>query len=106
MAIEGKDLREIRELVDTHTHLVYEAIKAGTVSELPHEEQIQARAIQDHLHLRHVRAALEHAAEFAGGSRYEIQSEGGPVSPLAHIAMHAGVEAQLEGGNEDVKGRA
>ncbi len=91
-----EELRRLRETMDRHTHLVYEAIKAGRVHELSRDGQLEARAIQDHLHLRHVRMALEHAAEFAGGERYEIEFAGERVSPLAHVVLHAAVEGQIE----------
>ena len=91
-----EELRRLRETMDRHTHLVYEAIKAGRVHELSRDGQLEARAIQDHMHLRHVRMALEHAAEFAGGERYEIEFAGERVSPLAHVVMHAAVEGQIE----------
>jgi phosphoribosylformimino-5-aminoimidazole carboxamide ribonucleotide (ProFAR) isomerase len=97
-----EELRKLREVMDRYIHLVYEAIKAGKVHELSREGQVQARAIQDHLHLRHVRMALEHAVEFAGGERYEIEFRGEQVSPLAHVAIHAAVEGQIES-NENVR---
>jgi hypothetical protein len=35
--------------IGLHEKLVYEAVKAGTVSELPHESQLYAQAIQEHV---------------------------------------------------------
>ena len=52
---------EFRRLVGQHQKIVYEAVKAGKVAELPHESQLYARAMQEHMHLKHVHNALEFA---------------------------------------------
>ena len=52
------ELAKLRELTGS-----YEAVKAGTMAELPEEEQLFARAMQEHMHLKHIHNALE----FAGG---------------------------------------
>jgi hypothetical protein len=94
---EMDDLKftELRKLVGHHEKIVCEAIKAGTVAELPHESQLYAKAIQEHLHLKHVHNALEFA-DLREGVPYEITVGGEPVNPLAHITAHAAVKGQLE----------
>ena len=60
------ELAEIRELTGQLQKLTYEAVKAGTMAELPEEEQLFARAMQEHMHMKHIHNALEFA-DFAGG---------------------------------------
>ena len=88
---------DLRELVGQFDALVYAAVKQGRVAGLPHEGQILAKAIQDHLDLPHVHNALEFA-DVRGGEPYEVDG----VSPLAHLRMHAAVEGMLDGGNAEV----
>lgn len=88
------ELRQLGELVGKHDALVYKAVKQGKVDSLSRDGQLKAKAIQDHLHLPHVHNALAFAAE-REGERYEIEVDGEPVSPLAHIAFHAAVEGQI-----------
>jgi hypothetical protein len=87
--------RGLRKLVGRHDKFVYEAVKAGKVAELPHESQLLARAIQEHMHLKHVHNALEFA-DLREGEPYEIMVNGDPVSPLAHVATHSAVKGQIE----------
>ena len=86
---------ELRRLVGQHEKIVYEAVKAGKVAELPHESQLYARAMQEHMHLKHVHNALEFA-DLREGAPYEITAGGEPVSPLAHLTAHAAVKGQVE----------
>ena len=86
---------ERRRLVGQHEKTVYEAVKAGKVAELPHESQLYARAMQEHMHLKHVHNALEFA-DLREGAPYEITAGGEPVSPLAHLTAHAAVKGQVE----------
>lgn len=90
--------RELRKIVGQYDALVYAALKQGLVAELPREGQILAKVIQEHLGLPHVHNALEFA-DVRGGESYEVDG----VSPMAHLRMHAAVEAMLDGGNADVK---
>ena len=53
------ELAEIRELTGQLQKLTYEAVKAGTMAELPEEEQLFARAMQEHMHLKHIHNALD-----------------------------------------------
>jgi hypothetical protein len=75
--------------------LTYEAVKAGTVADLSKEDQLFARAMQEHMHLKHVHNALEFA-DVREGVPYGIEFQGNTVSPLAHIAIHAAVKGQIE----------
>ena len=75
--------------------MVYEAVKADTVAQLQHESQLFAKAMQEHMHLKHIHNALEFA-DAREGAPYEIEFEGNVVSPLAHVAMHAAVKGQIE----------
>jgi hypothetical protein len=88
-------LKELRELVGQHAKLVYDAIKTGTVGELPHESQLYAQAIQEHMHLKHIHNALEFA-DVREGEQYEITVKGQTVNPMAHIAAHSAVKEQVE----------
>jgi Domain of unknown function (DUF1841) len=87
--------RELRKLVGEHEKIVYEAVKADTVAHLPHESQLFAKAMQEHMHLKHIHNALEFA-DLREGEPYEITVGGQPVNPLAHLAAHAAVQGQLE----------
>ena len=88
-------LQRLRRLADEHDHAVYEAVKAGKVSELSHEGQLQARAIEEHLNLPGVHNALEFA-DVRDGQPFEMEHEGQLLSPLAHITLHAAVLNMLE----------
>jgi len=93
--MDDPELTELRKLVGQHEKLVFEAIKAGTVAELPHESQLYAQAVKEHMHLKHVHNALEFA-DLREGAQYEITVKGEPVNPLAHVTAHAAVKGQLE----------
>jgi hypothetical protein len=93
--MDESEFTELRRLIGRHEKLVFEAIKAGMVSELPHEGQLYAQAVQEHMHLKHVHNALEFA-DLREGTPYEITLEGEPVNPLAHVTTHAAVKGQLE----------
>ena len=86
---------ELRKLVGQREKIVYEAVKADTVAQLPPESQLFAKAMQEHIHLRHIHNALEFA-DLREGEPYEITVEGEPVNPLAHLTAHAAVKGQLE----------
>ena len=86
--MDDSDLTELRSLVGQHAKLVYEAVQAGAVDELPHESQLYAKAVQEHMHLKHIHNALEFA-DLRDGAPYEITIEGETVSPMAHIAAHS-----------------
>lgn len=94
-------LRELRELVNNHDYLVYRAVQEGKVHELSHEDQLMALAIQEHLDLPGVHNALEFA-DVRDGDSYEIQTDGGPTSPLAHITGHATI-LQIREKDQDVQ---
>jgi hypothetical protein len=85
----------LRRLVGQHEKLVFEAIKAGRVAELPRESQLYAQAVQEHIHLKHVHNALEFA-DLREGVPYEITVGGETVNPLAHVTAHAAVKGQIE----------
>ena len=93
--MDDPQFAELRRLVGQHEKLVYEAVKAGRVTQLPHESQLFAKAMQEHMHLKHVHNALEFA-DLREGESYEITVGGEPVNPLAHLAAHAAVKAQVE----------
>jgi hypothetical protein len=93
--MDDPELTELRKLVGQHKKLVFEAIKAGAVAELPHESQLYAQAVKEHMHLKHVHNALEFA-DLREGAQYEITVKGEPVNPLAHVTAHAAVKGQLE----------
>ena len=85
----------LRRLIGQHEKIVYEAVKASMVAELPHESQLYAKAMQEHMHLKHVHNALEFA-DLREGAPYEITVGGEAVNPLAHLTAHAAVKGQLE----------
>jgi hypothetical protein len=58
-------LSVLREFVSAPESLVYAAVKAGVVDDLPHESQLYAKV--------------------------ETTFHGDPVSPSAHFALHAAV---------------
>jgi hypothetical protein len=93
--MDDRTLTELRRLVGEHEKLVYEAVKAGMVAELPHESQLYAQAIQEHLHLKHIHNALEFA-DLREGLPYEITVGGETVNPMAHVIAHSAVRGQLE----------
>ena len=49
--MDNSQFTELRRLVGQHEKIVFEAVKMGKVAELPHESQLYARAIQEHMHL-------------------------------------------------------
>jgi hypothetical protein len=93
--MDDPKLTELRRLVGQHEKIVYEAVQADIVAKLPQESQLYAKAIQEHMHLKHVHNALEFA-DLREGTPYEIRVGGEVVNPLAHIAVHAAVKGQLE----------
>ncbi len=93
--MDDPKLTELRRLLGQREKLVYEAVKAGMVAGLPHESQLYAQAMQEHMHLKHVHNALEFA-DLREGAPYEITVEGETVNPLAHVTMHSAVKGQLE----------
>jgi hypothetical protein len=95
MEMDDPQYTQLRRLVGQHEKIVYEAVKAGQVAELSHESQLYARAVQEHMHLKHVHNALEFA-DLREGAPYEITVGGEPVNPLAHVTAHAAVKGQLE----------
>ena len=92
--MDDRDLVNLLKLVGEFHKLTYEAVKAGTVADLSNEDQLLARAMQEHMHLKHVHNALEFA-DLREGVPYEIEFQGNTVSPLAHIAFHAAVKGQI-----------
>ena len=88
-------LSKVRKLAEQLQKLTYEAVKSGTLADLSEEEQLFARAIQEHIHLKHIHNAIEFA-DLRDGTPYEVEFEGNVVSPLAHIAMHAAAKGQIE----------
>jgi hypothetical protein len=93
--MDDSNFTELRQLTGRHNKLVYEAVKAGKVAELSPENQGLARVMSEHMHLRHVHNALEFA-DLREGEPYEIEVNGNVVSPLAHVAAHSAVKAQVE----------
>ena len=91
----GDQLEKLRKLTGQLHKLIYEAVKSGTMAELSEEEQLFARAMQEHMHLKHIHNALEFA-DLREGEPYEITVGGEPVNPLAHLTAHAAVKGQLE----------
>jgi hypothetical protein len=85
---------ELRRLTGRQSKLVYEAVKAGKVAELSPENQALARAMSEHMHLKHVHNALEFA-DVRDGEPYEIAVNGKVVSPMAHVTLHAAVKGQI-----------
>ena len=90
-----EDFLELRRLIGQHQKLIYEAVKSGAVATLPHEDQLYARAIEEHMHLKHIHHALEFA-DVREGTPYEITVNGELVNPIAHVTMHAAVKGQIE----------
>lgn len=88
-------LTELRKLMGQRNKILYEAVKAGRAADLPPEDQAMARAVSEHMHLRHVHNALEFA-DLREGETYEIEVDGNAVSPIAHLVMHATVKSQVE----------
>jgi hypothetical protein len=80
--MDGDELAKLRKLTGQLHELTYETAKADMVAELPHEQQLFARAMQEHMHLKHIHNAPEFA-DLREGARYEIELEGDAVSPLA-----------------------
>jgi Domain of unknown function (DUF1841) len=93
--MDDPKLTGLRKLLGQHEKLVYEAVKDGLVAELPHESQLYAQAVIEHMHLEHIHNALEFA-DLREGAPYEITVGGETVNPLAHVATHAAVKGQLE----------
>jgi hypothetical protein len=93
--MDDDKLTELRKLVGEHAKFVYDAIKTGMGGELPHESQLYAQLIQEHMHLKHIHNALEFA-DVREGEPYEIQVEGETVNPMAHLAAHSAVKGQIE----------
>jgi hypothetical protein len=93
--MDDSNLAELRRLINQRQKTIFEAIKAGIVAELPHESQLEAQAMQEHMHLKHVHNAIEFA-DLREGVQYEITVAGEPVNPLAHVAAHAAVKGQIE----------
>ncbi|HEY1471937.1 MAG TPA: DUF1841 family protein [Candidatus Acidoferrum sp.] len=93
--MDDRELLNLRKLMGQFHALTYQAVKAGTVAELPPEDQLLARAMQEHMHLKHIHNALEFA-DLREGEPYEIEFEGNIVNPLAHVAIHAAVKGQIE----------
>ena len=93
---------KLRKLIGEFHQLTYEAVKTGAVDALPSDERLFGRAMQEHMHLKHVHNALEFA-DLREGAPYEIEFQGNTVNPLAHIAVHAAVKGQIE---QDPKVRA
>ena len=87
-------LDELRRVVGQHEKTIYEIVKAGGLDELPHEDQLIGRAMQEHMHLKHIHNALEFA-DLREGEPYEVMFNGEPVSPLAHVATHSAVKGQI-----------
>ena len=93
--MDDSQFAELRRLVGQNQKVVYEAVKAGSVSQLAHENQLYAKAVQEHVHLKHVHNALEFA-DLREGESYEVTVGGEPVNPLAHLTAHAAVKGQVE----------
>ena len=93
--MDDPEFAKLRRLVGQHEKVVYEAAKAGSLAQLPHESQLFAKAMQEHMHLKHIHNALEFA-DVREGEPYEITVGGEPVNPLAHLTAHAAVKGQVE----------
>jgi hypothetical protein len=93
--MDESNIAELRKMAGRHEKLVYEEVKAGKIDRLPPETRIFAKAIQEHMQLKHVHNALEFA-DLRDGEQYEVEVEGNIVNPMAHVAMHAAVKGQLE----------
>jgi hypothetical protein len=87
--------QQLRSLLDDLDHAVYEAVKAGKVSELPHEAQLQAKAIEEHLDLPGVHNALEFG-DLREGQPFVMEVTGHHLSPLLHITVHETILNILE----------
>ena len=85
---------KLRMIVGQYKKLVHEAVKAGRVQDLSPDQQYLARAISEHLHLKHVHNALEFA-DLRDGEPYEIEVNGVVVSPMAHVTLHAAAKGQI-----------
>jgi len=92
--MDNPKVKELRRLVGQREKLIYEAVKAGIVSDLKHEDQLYARVVQEHMELKHIHNALEFA-DLRAGEQYEITVDGDTVNPLAHLAVHAAVKGQV-----------
>lgn len=92
--MDDGELANLRKLIGEFQKLTYGAVEAGTVADLPKEDQLLARAMQEHMHLKHVHNALEFA-DVREGVPYEIEFQGNTVNPLAHVAIHAAVKGQI-----------
>lgn len=93
-----ESLQELRKVMGDYDVAVYRAVKERRVQELSREGQILAKVIQEHLGVPHFHNALEFA-DVREGEPYIVNG----VSPLAHLATHAAVEAMVEGGNAEMK---
>jgi len=93
--MEDEGLIGLRRLTGQYEHSIYQAVKAGQISQLSGESLSIAQAMQEHVHLRHVHNALEFA-DLREGQRYEIEHQGNAVSPLAHIYLHAAVKQSVK----------
>jgi len=93
--MDDPQFTKLRRLVGQYEKVVYEAAKAGSVAQLSHESQLFAKAMQEHMHLKHVHNAQEFA-DLREGEPYEITVGGELVNPLAHLTAHAAVKGQVE----------
>jgi|SRR5208337_3633529 len=93
--MDDSKITKLRQLTGQHHKLVFEAVKAGKVDEVPWESQTLALAMSEHMQLKHVHNALEFA-DLRDGEPYQIEVDGDVVSPLAHVAMHSAVKAMVE----------
>lgn len=80
-------------------HLVYGAVKADRVDDLPGETKCMALAMKEHAHLPGVHNALEFA-DVRDGEPHEIDVDGEPLNPLAHISLHAAVLEMVQNNKE------
>jgi Domain of unknown function (DUF1841) len=92
--MDDREPVNLLKLMGEFHKLTYEAVKTGTVGDLPKEDRLLARAIEEHMHLKHVHNALEFA-DVREGVPYEIEFQGNTVNPLAHVAIHAAVKGQI-----------
>jgi antitoxin (DNA-binding transcriptional repressor) of toxin-antitoxin stability system len=88
-------LKDLRELVGHHAKLVYDFVRTRMESELPHESQLYAQAIREHMHLKQFPNALEFA-DVRAGEQYEITVGGETVNPMAPIAAYSAVKGQID----------
>jgi hypothetical protein len=70
--MDGPKLSAFRKLVNAHESLVYAAVKAAAIDDLPHESLLFAKVVQEHMHLKHVQNALEFA-DLRDGTSYHLQ---------------------------------